>query len=58
VITLTKQELQASCEHFLGVSVEGRVIIKVLKEIQDSGAYVPWGWLDSHKEDWNWQDQF
>jgi len=55
---LTKQELQKSCEDFLGVSVKGRVIIKVLKEIQDMGAYVPWGWLDSHRNGWNWQDKF
>ena len=58
VIALTKQELQKSCEHFLGVSVEGRKIIDVLREIQRMGAYVPWGYLEDHKQDWNWQDKF
>ena len=55
---MTKQELQKSCEHFLGVSVEGRKIIDVLREIQRMGAYVPWGYLEDHKQDWNWQDKF
>lgn len=55
---MTKKELQESCEHFLGVSVKGRKIIDVFREIQAMGAYVPWGYLDSHRDGWNWQEEF